>query len=203
MDLLWPDDEGDAARKAFAIALHRLRSLLGDASSVRLRDAKLTLDTRRVRVDAWSFLGLERQANEARRRQDPAAFTRLAVHARDLYRGPFLPQDLDSPWVLSMRERLRERFVALVGRLAERYEEAGDIDEAIACYTHALAIDELAERLHQGIVRCHFHAGRAAEALNAYRRMRETLSSRLGLLPSPESEALHRQLVVSVHPASR
>ena len=54
-DLLWPDEEGDAARKAFDVGLVRLRRLLGSAEAVTVRDEQVALNRDICWVDAWAF----------------------------------------------------------------------------------------------------------------------------------------------------
>ena len=54
IDDLWPDQDGDAARKAFDAALHRLRKLLGMHGSVlRVEAGAVHVDLARVGCDLW------------------------------------------------------------------------------------------------------------------------------------------------------
>jgi LuxR family transcriptional regulator, maltose regulon positive regulatory protein len=54
IDDLWPELDGDAARKAFEAALHRLRKLLGDhGRALRLEAGALQVDTGLVGCDLW------------------------------------------------------------------------------------------------------------------------------------------------------
>ncbi|MHB8551520.1 MAG: AfsR/SARP family transcriptional regulator, partial [Acidiferrobacterales bacterium] len=111
--ILWPDAEGDAARKAFDTTLHRLRKLLGDEQALVLHDRKLSLDPRICWVDSWA---LERLLSEAESiLADPATdpqgdiLAGLAQRVQGLYHGRFLGREVDAWWVVSLRERLRSR----------------------------------------------------------------------------------------------
>ncbi|MBX9965042.1 MAG: bacterial transcriptional activator domain-containing protein, partial [Burkholderiales bacterium] len=53
---------------------------------------------------------------------------------------------------------------------------------------------ELAESFHQGLMRCYQALGRHAEGMSVYRRLRQTLSLTLGIVPSERSQALARAL---------
>lgn len=55
-DDLWPELDGDAARKAFDAALHRLRKLLGEhASALPLEAGAVQLDPVRIGCDLWTL----------------------------------------------------------------------------------------------------------------------------------------------------
>jgi pentatricopeptide repeat protein len=199
MDRLWPDEEGDAARKALGIALHRLRALMGDASCITLTNGQLAIDARRVWVDAWALLDGALRARDFLRAGKTDAFERQATEVMATYRGPFL-DGVDDSWAISTRERARERFIDLLGSLARHWEEAGDADRAIACYSEGLRADDLIEPFYQGLMRCHAQLGRFASALDVYRRLRQAFSIKLGVAPSAESERFHRQLLSGARP---
>jgi DNA-binding SARP family transcriptional activator len=56
VDDLWPELDGDAARKSFDAALHRLRKLLGEHGvALRLEGGAVHLDTTRVGCDLWAL----------------------------------------------------------------------------------------------------------------------------------------------------
>lgn len=56
IDDLWPELDGDAARKAFEAALHRLRKLLGDhGRALRLEAGAVQVDTGLVGCDLWAL----------------------------------------------------------------------------------------------------------------------------------------------------
>jgi len=148
IDHLWPDEDGDAARKALATALHRLRGLLGSPEVIDLSEGRLSLDTDRVWVDARAFHALLSEADEARHRADETRHRELAQRALDLYRGAFLPEDADAPWAISTRERLRNRFIQPVAAMGERSERNGQLERAIECYQRGLEADDLAEPLY-------------------------------------------------------
>jgi hypothetical protein len=107
-DALWPDAEGDAARKSLEVATHRLRKLLGHDRSILVRAGKLSLNRELVWVDCWSF---ERKLERAQQAilEDSADATILEEPLR-AYRGPLLAYESDAAWVLAPRARLAERF---------------------------------------------------------------------------------------------
>jgi LuxR family maltose regulon positive regulatory protein len=178
LDWLWPDSEADAAQKALDAALHRLRGLLGANDVVKLVDGRLSLDRTRVWVDAWTFEPLAREGGESAKR------------AAELYRGALLPEDSDTVWSVSYREKLVDSFNRLICTQASALESQRRFSEALAWYTRGLEADDLVEAMFQGIMRCHLALGRRADALATFQRLRRTFASKLRTLPSAESVAL-------------
>jgi two-component SAPR family response regulator len=174
-DLLWPEAEGDAADQAFTVTLHRLRALLSVEGALILQTRRLSLDPRRVWLDAWAF---ERRA--------------LA-----LYRGPFLGSEPGSAWATATRERLRNRFLRTTARLCRHWTESGDRERAAEGHVRGLDVDDLAEEFYRELMRCHEQLGRRAEALRVAERCRATLATVLGVDPSPATQAIARRLAGS------
>ncbi len=195
-DALWPDADPDMALRSCAIAVHRLRRLLGCNQAILRRDGRLTLDARWCWVDAWAFERAMGRA-EAAWAAGPRAAGRalgLATKALSLYRGPFLHHDPDAPWAVERRERLRSRFRLGVERLGRELEAAGRWEEALEHYERALRIEPVAEALYRRLMGCYQELGRTAEAVETYRRCRKVLAARLGVAPSPATEAAFRRL---------
>ncbi len=193
-DILWPEAEGDLAHQSFATTLRRVRAMLGNEKAVSLREGHGTLDLRQCWVDAFAFETLVARIDEAsyggKGWPDKTRTANLAAKAIALYRGPFLPGEGSPPWVVAMRERLRSKFLRVVGFFGRYLEREGRWEEAIACYRKGLEVDDLAEEFYQRLMICHHRAGQVAEAATAYNRCRKVLSSMLGISPSPGTEAI-------------
>ncbi len=191
IDALWSADEGDAAREAFRVSLHRLRKLLGDADAVYAHEGRVSLDPARCWVDVWDF---ERRFGSC----DGQAQAPDTVHGTDpllqLYEGSFLPEDAGESWALSMRERLRGKFVRHISRIGRQLEDGGSCAAAADYYHRGIEADDLAEEFYQGLMRSYARMDRHAEAMAVYRRLRQALSVQLGIPPSPASERLFRSL---------
>ena len=194
IDALWHDEEGDAAQHALGASLHRLRRLLHDTSALSVEDATVSLNREHIWIDALEVEPVIATAEVALAQGDQAGFDQAVRKLALLYRGPFLPADADAPWSVSMRERLKARFVQFVTDYGEQLETSGRWDEAADWYRRGLAADDLSETFYQGLMRCHLDTGRYAEGLSVFRRMRQMLSITLGIQPSSRSEALLRAL---------
>lgn len=193
-DSLWPNAEGDAGKKAFEITLHRLRKLLGPDDAVRLEGGKLSLNGAICWIDSFAF---ERLAEQAEACESSAIANRpdeVATRALALYRGGFLADEDEHPWAAPYREKLRAKFLRLVGLAGERLESSNRADEAERWYRKALEIDVTAEPIYRRLMRSLAAQERSAEAIEIYRRCREMLSIVLAAKPSPETEAIYLRL---------
>ncbi|MBW7957582.1 MAG: AAA family ATPase [Deltaproteobacteria bacterium] len=179
-DALWPDADGDAAHKSFGVTLLRLRRLLGTDKALRLQDGLVTLDPAYCWTDIWAFESIAK---------DESCPGHLFEKAAELYRGDFLPADRND-WSISVRERLRDRFLRLIIRMGKSGEAQGDWESAARYYAKGLKIDNLMEELYQRLMACHKNLGRHAEAVKVYNLCRENLEKHLGISPSARTEAL-------------
>jgi DNA-binding SARP family transcriptional activator len=199
MDALWPDEDGDSAYRAYKMALHRLRTLLGDGC-VLTQGSTVSLNPRRCQVDVWELdpllssvmTRLRVERSDAGARLSDAL--RMAEEIAAIYQGPFLPADTDAAWAMPMREKLRFRYIELVTALGEHLESVERWTDAIEWYRRGLQADELAEPFYQGLMRCYQKSNKRTEALNVYRLMRQTFSSAHDIEPSEHSERIYRSL---------
>ncbi|MBI4831193.1 MAG: alpha/beta fold hydrolase [Candidatus Lindowbacteria bacterium] len=196
-DSLWPDAEGDIAHQSLATTLHRLRRLLGRQDAVQLREGRLTMDSESCWVDVWAFENLLAQAETAWRKQkrEKSAAVRLTEAALSIYRGPFLADEPEEPWMFSPRERLKSRFLQAVAKLARYWEEAEMWEKAAECYRRGLEVDDLTEEFYRGLMVCHRQIGARADALMVYDRCRKILLANLKVGPSPETEAIRKSIL--------
>jgi LuxR family maltose regulon positive regulatory protein len=194
MDHLWPEADGDLAQQSFASALHRLRQLLGHERIVQRQEGKLTLDDRFCWVDAWAFEATLEQAEGLWKKEEATNAVQLLEKAMQMYRGPFLAQETGQPWTLSMKERLRGRFLRNVEKLGKYWQQSSQWEKALDVYLKGLEVDDLAEEFYRGVMICYRQLGRRNDALAAYKRYRRILSSVPGLAPSARVEALYKNL---------
>jgi DNA-binding SARP family transcriptional activator len=194
IDALWPEIEGDAANRAFKIALHRLRQLVGIEGAVRYQDGRLSLDHRLAWVDIWVMEKTFRREWESNGERLESASLRLAEEALALYNGPFLPGD-DRPWTESCREKAKSRFLVFVRGLARHFENGGQWQQAAEVYLHGLETEDLAEELYRRLMRCYQQSGCRGEAIRAYERCRNVLNATAGIKPALATEALYRQIM--------
>ncbi|MCJ7493259.1 MAG: hypothetical protein MUP68_03350, partial [Deltaproteobacteria bacterium] len=119
MDGLWPEADGDMAQQSFATALHRLRQLLGNERAIQRQEGELTLDERFCWVDVWAFEAILEQADVQWKKGRVGKGIELMEKATEMYKGPFLAKEMMQPWTISMRERLRSKFLRNVEKMGK------------------------------------------------------------------------------------
>jgi LuxR family transcriptional regulator, maltose regulon positive regulatory protein len=181
-EALWPDAGGGAGHEACAIALHRLRKLLGHEHAVTLQGNRFSLNPGCVWVDVWAF---ERGLAAPRAASDKA----LA-----LYQGPFLGKDAEFAWALPLRERLRTKFTRHLSQWGASLLKAKEFELAITILEKGINVDPLAEEFYRNLMLCYQALSRRAEAIGVYQRCQKILAATLGVSPAPETIALYRTL---------
>jgi len=191
IDALWPDADGDLARKSFDMALSRLRRLLGGNTFISRRAGELSIDPRICWVDSLALSSVLTKLQEASGEQA----VQLCRQAVRLYKGPFLPADSDLDWAVSLRETLKERLLRAIIAGGRYYEDAGQWDQGAAFYLQGIDVDNLAEELYRRLIICCQKLGNKADAVKTYNRCRSILKSELGIEPSAETEAAYSSII--------
>jgi DNA-binding SARP family transcriptional activator len=192
-ELLWPEAEGDRAHRSLKVNVHRLRRMLGD-QCLNWSEGRLSLDSRHVWIDVWAMERVLGALEAALAAQSHDEISALAAKALSLCRGTLLRDD-SNPWTLAARERLRARFLRVVGGASEALIEHGKAGDALRCCEKAIEIDPIGERFYQGLIRCHLELGQKADGLAAYGRCRDALARELQIAPSAKTEALRSALL--------
>jgi LuxR family transcriptional regulator, maltose regulon positive regulatory protein len=194
MDALWPEADGDMASQTLATNLHRLRQLLGYEEAIQRKEGRLTLDDRLCWVDVRAFEALQGQAETWLKNREPGRAFPIIEKALDIYLGPFLVEEINQPWTVSLGEQLRNKFLRYVEKLGRYYQETNQWDKALDFYLKGLEIDDLAEEFYSGLMICYHRLGRKIDARAVYRRYQKTISLLSGLTPSAKIETLNKFL---------
>ena len=156
------------------------------------RDRGYLLRVNREHIDAAVFeqgVAAGRAALDAGRHAEAAQALRDAL---DLWRGAVLADLADYAFVRPEAVRLEElRLAAVEDRLEAdlalgRHQAlTGELERLVGEYP-------LRERLHGQLMLALYRSGRQADALAAYRRVRDLLADELGIDPSEPLQRLHR-----------
>jgi LuxR family transcriptional regulator, maltose regulon positive regulatory protein len=158
VDELWPDLEGDAARNAVDIALHRLRKILRAKDAVLLANGSVALSEHVVWLDTRA---LEHFSSEL---PSLAELPNAADEVLDLYRGSLLGAEETTGSILLARERLRGKFLHMVSRLAKQLEHLQRWDEMTSLYLRAMEREPYEEPLRQGLLHALRGQGQSGQA---------------------------------------
>ncbi len=189
-DALWPDADGDVAHTSFDTTLHRLRKILTGDNAITLQEGQVSLNERYCWVDTRAFEEAARSFGSEAKDFDDLDRSKLE-RAISLYRGHFLPSESKQPWTISLRERLRTKFMHCINTLGRSWIEAGRYDKAVPVFLNGLERDDLAEQFYQHLMVGYNQLGQQAEAIKVYHRCRSVLQASLGLKPSSKTDGIY------------
>ncbi|MER5981714.1 BTAD domain-containing putative transcriptional regulator [Streptomyces sp. NPDC001787] len=188
---VWDGDPPADAVGALQALVGRLRRALGRAA-VGSADGGYRLTAAPDAVDLHRFERLAGEGTRALERGDAAGAAALLDEALALWRGPALADLPDRAAAASRWEarRLDARRTGFAAALALGRAEAVLPELAALCEDHPL--DEPLQALRITALR---DAGRTAQALAAYEKVRTVLADRLGTDPGPGLRALYGELL--------
>jgi YVTN family beta-propeller protein len=172
-----------------ALEPERARGATGEV--LVTRDHGYLLHVNRDHLDAALFqdgFTTGRAALEAGR---PAEAARALRQALDLWRGPVLADLADYAFTRPEAARLQELRLAVLEARIDADLALGRHDELTAELEQLVAAHPLRERLHGQLMLALYRCGRQADALAAYRRVRDLLASELGIDPGEPLQRLH------------
>ncbi|MFC7538158.1 BTAD domain-containing putative transcriptional regulator [Siccirubricoccus deserti] len=118
------------------------------------------------------------------------------LFAGDLLDGLDAGAEPFEDWRRAEAARLRDR---VTGALTAALACAGSDERSIALAEALLALEPAAEEAHQALMRVHLARGALGAAMRQYERCRAALARELGVVSSPETEALHRRIRAPRH----
>ncbi len=195
VDVLWGDEPPATAAKALQVHVFRLRRALGAGDPIVTHASGYAVALEPGDLDLERFETLVEAARRARAAGELESAARDLRAALALFRGPPLA---DAPLLgpaASEPDRLAElRLEALEERLAVDLALGGHA--AVVGELEALAVEHpYREQLHAQLMLALYRAGRQADALEAYRRVRASLVDELGLVPGHELQRLEAAIL--------
>jgi predicted ATPase/DNA-binding SARP family transcriptional activator len=188
VDAVWGEDPPVKVANALQSLVARLRRLLPDVVQSHPAGYWLALDP--DAVDAVRFKNLAMAGRDDLGR-DPRQAGKTLREALGLWRGPALADAAAAGFAGPVIARLEElRLGALEDRIEADLAAGGD-EMLVAELEELVAAHPLRERLGGQLMRALSLAGRQADALAAYQRLRRRLVEDLGIDPSEELQAIH------------
>jgi DNA-binding SARP family transcriptional activator len=188
---LWAGRPPKAAVGSLQNLVSDLRKALG-REAVRTSQPGYLLDVHPDQVDLHRF---ERLVAQAAQGGDAERRATLLHEALDLWRGTPLADLAFEPFAQVEIARLEELRTAAREELIEAGLELGRQAQLIGELESLVAEHPLRERLRGQLMLALYRSGRQAEALEAYRRARETLVEELGIEPSPDLQQLEQSIL--------
>jgi predicted ATPase/DNA-binding SARP family transcriptional activator len=191
---VWAEEAVTTRRNTLQSKIAKLRRAFGDPHVIESADGGYMLAVDASEVDALAVLREKAAAADLLDAGDDRAAAELSASALERYRGELLRGAGD--WAVPYRARLDEarmeltetRFAARL-RLGGAGEEIGDLESAVEAYPYQEGLWEL-------LITALYRAGRQADALATYQRVRILLADELGLAPGPRLQELERRILV-------
>ncbi|MET9229989.1 BTAD domain-containing putative transcriptional regulator [Lentzea sp. NPDC003310] len=189
IDRVWGEHPPLRARDTLVNYVSRLRKVLVAGAVVR-RSGGYSLQIRPAAIDLHRFRELCSRSHT----EDDRRAAELWADALDLWNGEALT-GVDGEWAEAERARLhRERRDAESG-LADAVLRLGHGEDLVADLSARVAEHPLDERIAGQYLLALHRAGRTADALEHYRRLRERLVDELGTDPGPALRDVHRRVL--------
>ncbi|HEY7077907.1 MAG TPA: BTAD domain-containing putative transcriptional regulator, partial [Solirubrobacteraceae bacterium] len=189
LDDLW--DGAPTNRNTLQQKVARLRRGLGEAAAVAGGDDGYRLTVDPAAVDAHRVLRDAAAATALLDEGDHAGAAATTAAALALFRGE--PLTAAGDWAQRHRTRLEEARVKLLQtRFAARLRLGEDVVDELEA---AVASAPYQEALWELLITALYRAGRQADALAAYQRVRVTLADDLGLEPGPRLKEIEREVL--------
>jgi LuxR family maltose regulon positive regulatory protein len=199
---LWPDSDGDAAQATFDSTVLRLRRLLQRADAIVVSDGLVSINPKIVWLDTWAFEKLTGQIEsiEFFESTGKTIIHEVTATILRLYRGHFLGHEEERSWTMTMRERLRSKWLRMLTLVGTYWEALEQWENATELYQRGLELDTMVEDLYRRLMHVHHRRGQLSSALDVYRRCKMMLSVVLGIKPSAETESIYRSITAEPKP---
>jgi DNA-binding SARP family transcriptional activator/tetratricopeptide (TPR) repeat protein len=200
IDALWDGRPPASAAKTLQTYVSQLRRELEPAAAggwrtLRTVEGGYRLQVDPDRLDAARF---ERLAEEGRRALGRAEAASAAAWLREglgLWRGPAYGELADAPFARAEAARLEELRLAALEWRVEAELVLGGHTELVGELEDLVGREPFRERLWGQLMLALYRSGRQAEALHAYRRLRDSLADHLGIDPAPELRRLEERIL--------
>ena len=191
---LWPEVTDPQILKArFKDEIYRLRRAVGKNAIVF--DQEVYYRFNRTLDYEYDVEAFESYLTRARKTKDVAKRVEYYQKAVDLVQGPYL-NEVDAFWVVEERQKLVQMYVSALEELARLYLDSNQLEHCLSACQLALVQDRFSEVIYQVEMRAYAALGDRASIVRQYQACKIALEEGLGLLPSPETENIYRELTV-------
>ncbi|MEQ4715629.1 BTAD domain-containing putative transcriptional regulator [Nonomuraea sp. B19D2] len=197
IDALWDADPPSTAKSQVQFTVSALRRLLGhsDGSGViTTRSPGYLIHVSDDALDVKVFERLAARGEAAAAEKRPEEAVQHLRAALKLWRGPAMT-GVSSRLVQSAATRLNEKIFVALESCLELELALGRHNEVVGELTELVAENPLRERFRAQLMLALYRSGRQAEALEVYRKGRDTFQEELGLDLDPELRALEQAIL--------
>lgn len=200
MEVLWPEEEPNVARRRLQVAISSLRCSLNEGYDCHPGGGYILCKNQlyqinplvRLQTDVGEFVRLYQEGQRANRSQMFASYEQ----ACRLYRGPFLVEDVYVDWSMRRREQLSKMYLMMCGILSKHCFEAGQYEDAAHWASAMLDENRCDEDAHLQLMRAYAALGRRGDALSQYHLCEQILMEELSVAPMPETVQVYQTILL-------
>jgi len=199
-DLLWPEGVPPSWTVALSAIVSKLRGRLGGIGLSRSEVVAQAFGCYQLRLPDGAWVDVEAAASALHEAEgallagEPMGAYGPALIATVISRRPFLPGE-ESPWAERRRAALTDLLVRALECLSHASAANGELDLALTHAREVVRLEPFRESGYRLLMSLLQARGERAEAMRVYERCRSLLAEELGVSPSSETSALHRQLL--------
>ncbi|GAA0643822.1 hypothetical protein GCM10009548_05670 [Streptomyces malaysiensis subsp. malaysiensis] len=195
VEAVWGEDPPSTATQQIRKAVARLRHQIPSGQEIILTERhgyRLVVDDDSLDLrlfDLWTHRA--QTAHAEGRLKDAVADLTAAL---GLWRGSILV-GAGGPLIDTLRPAWEERHIAAIEHCFDLRLDLGETSELIADLRESVVAHPFRETLMRQLMLALYRAGRQAEAVEEYARIRSLLAGELGIDPSPELTELHEAIL--------
>ena len=191
----WGYTSPSCARKSLNVAMHKLRSHLGEyipnIEFLQYYNDSYSLNPGLdILTDVNQFLEHWHRGRAVEASQGAEKALEHYQKAASLYKGDFLNQVHYEDWCEQERDNLKEAYLILLDRLGTYFLQAEAWDMAEKVFKKMLEKDICLENIHRKLILCYYRNGRRDKAIRQYYKCTETLQRELNIEPSLSTKEL-------------
>ena len=194
---MWPDSDPEVARKNFYTIWSQLRRALTlpDGSCPYLVRHRLScsLEQRYVKSDIMRLNDICRELFFGS--PERYVWTELFAEIDRDFSDDLMPNEQDNVLIVEARDRYRSKLVDALVAATDSMTQCGYPQQGIWFARSALGHDDTREDAYAALMRAQMACGQRTAAISTYMTCRRVLAEKLGVDPSPETQALYESLL--------
>lgn len=196
MELLWPEQEPEAASNSLHKAIHLARRALEPEIVSAARSHFIFTQGHqiilRAPVKLWVDVSAFEEAAITAIRGDDVGECESALA---IYGGELLTEDLYEEWAAMRREELRAQYQQVLMKVGRLHKDRGEYQRSIERFKQLLACDSTNEEAHCHLMSLYALTGNRQQAMRQYQQCEQILQKELETEPDADTRELYEQIV--------
>lgn len=191
-EILWPDADGDLARRSLETALHRLRKLIG-REAVLVNAGMISLNDNYCWLDLWSFeMTAAELENILKNSKKQSLVVKLIERLLKLYQDTFL-KNSNSGLAILKQEQLLNKLCLLLDQATDFYEQFEKNEYICFLLRKNLELNPLQEANYYRLMAHYIELNQPEQALQIYQQCQRIFKG-FNLILSDKIESLAKKL---------